>query len=371
MRIMCASAYIQPYQRNKAYDPFVWHKNRINTSHNYNIMPVRVCKICNYSTPYKHCFDAHMKSTKHMHNVANPPVHRLYSEHKYVCHECEYGADNKKTFATHKRTRKHQNAMKELEEKCTVTPKDEAEEHIVGETTLVSKKRVDISGQDIDALVEKRVAETLDSKLGEMITAQNAMITDVLKTIVENQGNTYNTNTQNNITQNNHVNLNLFITDKCKNAMNLSEFTDQMEVIQKDVEDMLALGGNPDAAATIVARELGKLGVLERPIHCTDVKRNTVYVKEDNVWTKDESGDILTNTVKTTIRKQARELAKMMDGYRFATSSEFLCMRVKALDLKVFSEKMDSPHIASRVHNKVLEGAVLNQDIAKDTMKIL
>ena len=325
-------------------------------------MPVRVCTICNYSTPHKHCFDNHMSSAKHILNVANPPVHRLYSDYTYVCHICEYGADNKKTFTTHKRTKKHRNA----EEKCVEidTPKTEEEDVPVDKT-------MDISGQDIDALVEKRVAETLDSKLGEMITAQNAMITDVLKTIAENQGNTYNTNTQNNITQNNHVNLNLFIADKCKNAMNLSEFTEKIKVIRKDVEDLLSVGGNPDAAAIIVARELEKLGVLERPIHCTDTKRNIVYVKEDNVWTKDETGEKLTNAVKLTLRKQAGTLGEMMNEYRPGCDATYLCLRVKDVDPKVFDKKMDSPYIASRVHNRICNAVVLNQDIAKDAMKIV
>ena len=341
-------------------------------------MPVRICGVCRYSTPYKHCFDAHMKSTKHLHNVANPPVHRLYSQHKYVCHVCEYGTDNKKTFGTHKRTKKHRNAAKKSEEgsmEMVTQNTEEGDECVDGDGLLSSPtsfdKTQDISGQDIDALVEKRVAETLDSKLGEMFTAQNAMFTDVLKTMVENQGNTYNTNTQNNITQNNHVNLNLFIADKCKNAMNLSEFTDKIEVLRKDVEELLLVGGNPDAAAIIVARELGKLGVLERPIHCTDSKRNTVYVKEDNVWAKDEGGEKLTSAVKLTVRKQAGELAKMMNDYKSGGNADYYCLRVKEIDTKVFDEKMDSPYIAARVHNRICNAVKLTQDVAKDAMKIL
>lgn len=319
-----------------------------------------------------------MKSTKHLHNVTNPPVHRLYSEYKHVCHVCEYGADNKKTFATHKRTKKHRNAVEKSDHNCIeiVPTNSDIEDppvrgNTVSENASVDKKTVDISGEDIDALVEKRVAETLDSKLGEMITAQNAMITDVLKTIAENQGNTYNTNTHNNITQNNHVNLNLFIADKCKNAMNLSEFANNIEVIRKDVEDLLSLGGNPDAAATIVARELGKLGVLERPIHCTDQKRNIVYVKDNDIWSKDETGEKLTSVVKLTLRKQAGTLSEMMEDYTPGSSAEYFCNRVKDVDPKVFDKKMDSPYIAARVHNKVLESAVLNQDVAKHSMKIL
>jgi hypothetical protein len=89
-------------------------------------------------------------------------------------------------------------------------------------------------------------------------------------------------------TQNNNFNLIFFLTETCKHAMNLSEFVDTLQVTFNEVEDMGRLG-YMQGISNIIMNALNKLDITQRPIHCTDLKRQTLYVKENDIWHKDDA----------------------------------------------------------------------------------
>jgi len=211
----------------------------------------------------------------------------------------------------------------------------------------------------IDELVAAKVNEEIGSKLSEL--------TDTLKVLVGNQGNTYNNNSHN--TQNNQFNINLFMTENCKDAMNLTEFSDSIKVLRTDI-DRLNITGNPDSTAEIIGRELSKLAVNERPIHCTDLKRNTVYIKEDGLWTKEGSEEKLKVLAVQTFRKHAGAYKETMNDYRSGGDTSYWCQRAKHIDEGNFCRKMKSRHVSSRVYNTICDAAVLNDAVAQDAMKL-
>ena len=104
--------------------------------------------------------------------------------------------------------------------------------------------------------------------------------------------NTTNNNTTNNYlennTTNNQFNLSMFLNEECKNAVNLKDFVTSIDVTMEDLEETGRLGFI-DGLSRIVVNELKKLDVTERPIHCTDLKRETVYIKDQNQWNKDNA----------------------------------------------------------------------------------
>ena len=99
-------------------------------------------------------------------------------------------------------------------------------------------------------------------------------------------------NNHNTTTNNNHFNLMLFLTEKCKHAMNLSEFVDTLQVTFQEVEDMGKLG-YVQGLSNIIVNALNQLDITQRPIHCTDLKRETLYVKENDEWHRDDAKDKL------------------------------------------------------------------------------
>jgi len=132
---------------------------------------------------------------------------------------------------------------------------------------------------------QKSTSENKDliNKLFEM-TQQHMAITN----------NITNNNTINN--NNQRFNLNVFLNETCKDAMNLDEFLD---TIRPTFDELLVMGdvGFVDGISDIFIKRLRALDITKRPIHCTDVKRETIFLKENNVWTKDDNGHAKLNSI--------------------------------------------------------------------------
>ncbi|MFY7728040.1 MAG: hypothetical protein ACOVRN_00835 [Flavobacterium sp.] len=120
-----------------------------------------------------------------------------------------------------------------------------------------------------------------------------------LMTIIENGTNNYS----NNITNSNNkaFNLNFFLNETCKNAMNISEFVDSIKLQLSDLMDIGELG-YVDGISKIIVKNLNSLDETQRPIHCTDRKRETMYIKDGGEWNKEDER-------KTKLRKAINRIA--------------------------------------------------------------
>jgi hypothetical protein len=108
---------------------------------------------------------------------------------------------------------------------------------------------------------------------------------ELINKLIEREPTTINNNTTNN--NNQKFNLNFFLNETCKDAMNIQEFIDNIRIT---FEDLLAIGntGFVNGISDIFIKQLRDLEVEKRPIHCTDSKRDTIYLKENNAWEKDD-----------------------------------------------------------------------------------
>jgi len=129
----------------------------------------------------------------------------------------------------------------------------------------------------------------------------------------------------NNTTNNNQFNLQVFLNEDCKDAINFSDFIAQIQVSFEDIENQ-AECGYVKGISKLFIENLKELGTHKRPIHCTDKKRKTLYIKENNEWDKEGSQDILLkgiqevtrSTMKTLINEkviQAEEFADMESDF--------------------------------------------------------
>jgi hypothetical protein len=94
------------------------------------------------------------------------------------------------------------------------------------------------------------------------------------------------TNTMNTINNNQKFNMNIFLYEKCKDALNLTEFINSLEIGMEQLEYMGEYG-YVNAISKVIVDKLNEMDVYKRPIHCTDIKRDTLYVKENDQWMKD------------------------------------------------------------------------------------
>jgi hypothetical protein len=127
---------------------------------------------------------------------------------------------------------------------------------------------------------------------------------------------TNNTMTNNNTNSHNKTfNINMFLNDRCKNAMNIMDFVNSLDVTTKDLERTGQVGF-VNGITSIIMDGLRGLDMYTRPIHCTDLKRETVYVKDENTWKKDdpnENGEekpIFRMAVKRVASKNLRQLTQ-------------------------------------------------------------
>jgi hypothetical protein len=131
--------------------------------------------------------------------------------------------------------------------------------------------------------------------------------------------------TNNTTTNNNNFNLNVFLNEKCKDAVNLMDFVDSLNVKIKDLENTARLG-YAEGISQIFITGLSELNVHKRPIHCSDFKREVLYIKDHDSWEKeDEDKTKLTNAIKiigSKNMKQISEWQKANPGYNNPESKQ-------------------------------------------------
>ena len=115
----------------------------------------------------------------------------------------------------------------------------------------------------------------------------------MLESFQELYKNNSTTNSHNNNITNSHnkaFNLNFFLNETCKNAMNINEFVDSIKLQLSDLENVAKIG-YIEGLSKIIIKNLNALDVTERPVHCSDSKRDTMYVKDDNKWEKENENN--------------------------------------------------------------------------------
>ena len=148
----------------------------------------------------------------------------------------------------------------------------------------------------------------------QLLIEQNKQNQELQKQVVEIASTTNSniTNNYNNNTMNNKFNLQIFLNETCKDAMNIQEFIDYVTVQHSDFENFGKMG-YVEALTRIFLRNLTELEVHRRPIHCSDLKREVLYVKDNDVWTSDVSREKLIRTIKYIANKNVKQIPGWMD----------------------------------------------------------
>ena len=142
-------------------------------------------------------------------------------------------------------------------------------------------------------------------KLLKNILEENKILREKITNM--EMGNTYNN------TQNNNLNINMFLNEKCKNAMNLEDFVERIKLSLEDLQ-FTKDNGYAKGISNIFIKNLNDMDVTERPIHCSDRKRLQFYVKNDNEWTKDKNNEKIDNTIEKVSRKQLKSIQEWVEA---------------------------------------------------------
>jgi hypothetical protein len=208
------------------------------------------CSNCKYITVNKKDFNKHiltakhLRLTKYLQNIPEIPT----LEKIFVC-DCGKKYKHRQSLYTHKRN-------------CNFIKESQNEE-----AKIDTNKDVDLS--------DKNLILTL-------INQNNELQKKMLEVIKNGTNNTNNTNINSN---NKSFNLNFFLNETCKNAMNIMDFVDSIKIQLSDVESIGELG-YVNGMSKLIIKHLNALEENMRPVHCSDPKRESLYVKDANVWEK-------------------------------------------------------------------------------------
>jgi len=168
------------------------------------------------------------------------------------------------------------------------------------------------------------------------IILQNKDVMTKMMEIMPHVGNTVN-NTLTNSNNTNHFNIQMFLNEHCKNAMNLTDFIESLPITAETYDNTLE-NGLTKSMTHLITNGLSQLDVLERPIHCMDTARKILYIKENNAWEKDNELLTLIEGIQKIIFKQRTMLKKWQNVNEGWDTNELLQEKMTRL---VFHSMMD------------------------------
>jgi hypothetical protein len=166
----------------------------------------------------------------------------------------------------------------------------------------------------------QNIEQNIDKKdeLINYLIKENQEFKNLILEIVKKDTITNNNNNNNNINTNSHnktFNLNFFLNETCKDAMNIMDFVDSLKLQLSDLENLGKLG-YVDGISKIIVQNLKSLDETKRPVHCTDSKREVMYVKDDNKWEKEnENKQKMRKVIKHVTHKNSKLLKEFKTKY--------------------------------------------------------
>jgi|TARA_B110000285_G_C15043581_1_gene573094 hypothetical protein len=218
----------------------------------------------------------------------------------YYCETCDFISSKKSNYDTHLTTAKHHARLNRTEKKQAQFECYCGKTYKARNSLWYHKQKCTAPKEDI--INTSPQSQQFDSTLIVELLKQNKELHEMVIGLAKNVGNTTNNTINNtNNTTNNKFNLNVFLNETCKDAINLNDFIQSIELT---IDDFINTGevGYVRGISDIMLERIRDMEPHARPIHCTDLKRETVYVKDSDIWSKEDE-------TKTHIRKAVRIVA--------------------------------------------------------------
>jgi len=266
---------------SKDYNLHEKNLSTLSTKKVYKKSQKYFCKFCNYTTSYNDMYERHLLTPKHKNNEKSTNFQQ-FSTHLNTKSDTTYNCDCGKKY-------KERTGLWKHKKKCFFKNEENNNDNL--------------------QITDEHLIKLLINQCKELRN-ENKELIEIIK---QNSNNIvyFNNNNSNNKT----FNLNLFLNETCKNAMNLTEFVDSLKIQLSDLENVGKLG-YVEGISNIIIKNLKELDVTQRPVHCTDKKREILYIKNENKWEKDdEQKKNLRNAIKKIASKNQRVLPQFKEKY--------------------------------------------------------
>ena len=171
-----------------------------------------------------------------------------------------------------------------------------------------------------------------------------------------------------NTTNNNQFNIQMFLNDRCKNAMNLTDFIDTLPITAETYDSTID-NGLTKTITNMITNGLSQLDVLERPIHCTDASRKTLYVKEDNVWEKDHELVRILLGIRQIASKQRTLINKWKDAHDDWNSNDRMQSRFTSLICNSITDIENEEKETNKIIRSISKTVYLNNDVKNNFLE--
>jgi len=243
-----------------------------------------LCECCNFVTYIKRDYNNHLFTKKHQ-DKQNGGAHEYY-----ICNTC------KKEYKNRSGLWKHYKDGKDGKKKCK---------------PFTNENKSEVDEDEKNESVRSVVTNEMVLKLIEQNNELQKQLIELAKEPKVVNNNNYQQNNNNNTT-NNQFNLNMFLNEDCKNALNIDDFMNSLQLTVEDLEKTGELGF-VQGMTRIFLKGLKELEVTQRPIHCTDMKRETIYIKDQDKWNKETTDKKLMNQA---LNQVVRKNLKMIHVWR-------------------------------------------------------
>ena len=237
-----------------------------------NMLLKYFCETCDYKCSKKSCWIQHTLTAKHQ--KANGKL--MPANKKYACNNCNIIFKHQSSYCRHKNKCKDKSVS-------LVTMNEE-----ITDKEIIANKNLIVS-----------------------LVKQNSELLELVKNGTQNNTNNFYNNSNNNF-NNKTFNLNFFLNETCKDAMNITDFVDSIKLQLIDLESVGKLG-YVEGITNIITSKLKALDITQRPIHCTDKKRETLYIKDENKWEKEYDDK---RRLRKAIKKIASKNIKLLSEFK-------------------------------------------------------
>lgn len=283
------------------------------------------CSVCNYMTDIKSNYQKHLDSKKHFNNT------NLVKK-RYVCSICNGKFNNNVSLWRHRKKHNHLNNLEDYsEEDFDIDIDGDIDNNSYDNSEVDSEDNMDINSDDefereldrkfngkenitmlqmMQQMCEQnmQLKEQLQEQQKEFNEQQQKtteIMMELVKTNTSNNNNNINNNiaiNSNNTSNTNNFNLNFFLNETCKDAMSIDDFLDSIEITITDLK-RLGKEGYVAALSTLLIDNLKEIDITKRPIHCSDLKRETIYIRDLKGWEKENSHKVRLHRVLNEITR--------------------------------------------------------------------
>ena len=298
----------------------------------------------------------------------------------FECIKCNFKSSNKKDYKRHLMTRKHKMEINgnDLEiEFPQKTPQhicnDCNKEFQTNSGLWKHRKKCSVDQDKEKTLANNNSATNIDKEMLVKMLLENQ---DVMKKMMEvmpnignysNNTNTNTVNTNSHNTTNNQFNIQMFLNDHCKNAMNLTDFIHSLPITSETYDNTIE-NGLTKTITNMMVNGLNDLDILERPIHCTDATRKTLYVKDADNWERDSDLLHILKGIKELSLKQRTMINKWKEVNEGWKTDENLQSKMTNLVFNSMTQIENDEKETSKIIRSISKKVYLDNDAKKNYM---